>query len=204
MTTVYIADDHPLWQQILCELLRAEGFTVVGTALDGQQAWRDIPTLRPDLAIIDLHMPRKNGDVVVKQLRQYRLPTRYILLADSEDQAEALKILESGANGFLLKSEESDSLVQGIKDVAEGGSAMSPKTMEIVLDGVRKRGGSYGFTNREEEVLSLIEDSNAEIARKLDMAIETVKTHLRHIYKKLDVGTRREAIVKLIREGRLK
>jgi DNA-binding NarL/FixJ family response regulator len=198
--TCLIADDHEIVRDGLrLSLSRAPHIRVVGEAPDGESAVALAERRRPDVVIMDIRMPGMDGLEATKQLRD-RLPDTSVLLFTAYGERSLLgRGLESGARGYLLKEASNDTLVRAIEKVAHGEGYVDPALMPSFLN----RDSQDLLTPREREILQLLADgmSNADVAAKLFISQETVKSHVRHILAKLEADTRTHAVAIALRES---
>ncbi|WP_232822807.1 response regulator [Glycomyces dulcitolivorans] len=200
-TKVLIADDEPLVVEGVRTVLEAAGFAVVATAHNGRDALAEAERTRPDVALIDLHMPGLGGLEVVDRLRQ---GTRALVLTSFGDQENVLAAVERGAAGFVLKTCTPEELITAVRAVAAGEAYLSPVVTRMVLGLVapesapRRRDAAAKVAKlaaREREVLNLLAEglSNAEIAARAHMSEATVKTYVSRVLAKLDCTNRVQA-----------
>jgi DNA-binding NarL/FixJ family response regulator len=196
-----IVDDHRLFRQGLVSLLRGEPeFEVVGEAASGQEALRLAADTQPDVALVDLRMPDSAGSVVIAGLLARQPASRVVALTASEDIADLISAVQAGAAGYVLRNANADDLLDIIRRVHAGGAALCDQATPKVLDFLRGLavhpvpGGR--LTPREQEVLALMEDGadSAEVASRLVISENTVKTHVSHILEKLGMRTRSDLI----------
>lgn len=208
-----VVDDHPLFRRGLISLLsQDERFSVVGEAGDIGEALRilstAIPIPIPDVMLLDNHLPGVKGVDAIPSLKQSYENLRILMLTVSEDEDDLAKALQNGADGYLLKTSESDQLCSAIVMVNEGQSVVSPDMMNKLISALRQpsvqevKEIAQPVTNplnilnslspREREIFLLIAKSlsNKQIARDLDIAETTVKIHIQHIFKKLELTSR--------------
>lgn len=221
--TLFVVDDHNLFRRGLIALLQQyPGLEVVGEAGDAAQALRLAPPLQPDVVLLDNHLPGVTGIDSVKELRRLMPRTRVLMLTVSEDAQDLSAALRNGAQGYLLKSIDGDVLADAIRRAARGEPVVSQELMGKLVEAFQAQEGlpppapapaplqdretapAAGtpevpplLTPREEEVLSEIAlgASNKEIARTLDIAETTVKIHVQHILRKLELTSRVQAAV---------
>lgn len=190
MIRVIIADDHPIFRQGLSKLLSAQkDINIVGKAGDGEAALKLILSERPDVAVIDISMPGKNGIEVVRETKAQDIKTGIIILTMYKDMLKADHALKSGAIGYLIKDDALDELISAIRSVHAGNVFISPSvSAELTAYRQAERGKAF-LTTREEEVLELIVGgmTNREIADRLFISIKTVDTHRARIMDKLDL-----------------
>jgi two-component system, NarL family, response regulator len=190
---ILIADDHPLLREGLMTILRMhDDFEVVGQAKDGNEACLLYDQLSPDILILDLRMPKKDGLEVVKELRSRVPPARIIVLTTSETAEDLRHSLTAGARSYLLKGAEAQQIWDTIRQVFLGESALPTDLAEKFADSL----ALPQLSRRELEILQqmAIGRSNKEIGRTLFISEHTVKNHVKAILKKLDAVGRTEAI----------
>ncbi|HQN65144.1 MAG TPA: response regulator transcription factor [Methylophilus sp.] len=202
---VLIVDDHTLFRSGIKLLLqRQSGFEVVGEAGDGLEGVKRAKQLKPDIVLLDLHMPGVNGLEAISLLRDEVPQTEIIMLTVSEDAEDLLEALRAGARGYLLKNIETDFLVDSIRRAVNGESVMSSQMASKLADAMRapqKRAISDAspekLTPREREIIVMLAKgaSNKEVARTLDLAESTVKIHVQGILRKLNLTSRVQAAV---------
>lgn len=197
---ILIVDDHRLFRQGLVSLLDTEsGFEVVGEAASGQEALRLAAERRPDVALVDLRMPDAAGARVIASLLALDPSPKAVALTASEDSGDMLAAIQAGAMGYVQKNADADVLFDAIRKVHQGGAALCDTAVPKVLAMLRSHpfpSSAALLTPREQEVLALIVDgsTNAEIARRLVISENTVKTHVSHILEKLGARNRDELI----------
>ena len=219
--TLLVVDDHTLFRRGLIALLGQDaGLHVVGEAGDAAEALRLVPTLQPDVILLDNHLPGVMGVDAIRGLREVSPRSRVLMLTVSEDSQDLAAALRNGAQGYLLKTIDGDLLAQAIRRAAQGEPVVSPELMGKLVAAFQSQGapsaaspapapevaeasGSASpdsgtpLSPREEEVLREIARgmSNKEIARVLDIAETTVKIHVQHILRKLGLTSRVQAAV---------
>ncbi|MFW5472429.1 response regulator [Knoellia sp. CPCC 206450] len=198
---IVLVDDHPVVRAGLRALLAAqEDFDVVGEAADAGRALDVVRAQRPDVVLMDLNLGEGEGGArVTALLRAEPEPPEVLVLTTYDTDADILRALEAGARGYLLKDAPPEELFAGIGATARGETVLSPAVAAAV---VRRAGvgGRDAVTAREVEVLELLSRGlgNKEMARELFVSEATVKSHLSHIYAKLDVDTRAGAVAAAI------
>jgi DNA-binding NarL/FixJ family response regulator len=206
MIRVLVVDDHPVVRHGLMAMLRWEqDMELVGEAADGAEAVQMILSHHPDVVLLDLRLPRLSGVDVMRQTRASAPDTRFLVLTTYDTDEYIGPALAAGAHGYLLKDAEPDDLVRAIKALAQGGAALQPKVAARVLGRLLDEGESEGLSERELDVLRLLPSgsSNKEIAVQLGLSENTVKTHLGHIFAKLNVQSRAEAVSVAMQRGLL-
>jgi DNA-binding NarL/FixJ family response regulator len=188
-----LVDDHPVVRKGLCACLaRQEHLKIVGEAGDGPQALKQARELQPDLMLMDIDLPGMNG-LAVAEILQHEQPQIQVVFLSMHSEGEyVMRILQSGARGYVLKHAPTEELVQAIDKVHAGETYFSPEVAKLALNqivqnkGVQKAGS---LTDRENEVLIHIAEgmSNKEIASKLGVGVRTVETHRERIMRKLDI-----------------
>ncbi len=202
-----VVDDHALFRRGLVGLLEEmNGFEVVGQAGDGEQAIPVIESTMPDVVLLDLNMPRMDGIATLRALRERRLPVRVMMLTISQNDSDLMDAIRAGADGYLLKNTEPEDLRKSILRVAEGQGALSPEVTGPVLRALSRFGAeapSPLLSDRELEVLGCMVDglTTQQMAGRLFISENTVKTHVRHIFEKLEVSNRAEAVGKAMQMG---
>ncbi len=209
--TILLADDHMLVREGTRKLLeREEDLQVVGETGDGEEAVRLATELRPDVAIIDIAMPKLNGIEATRQVKALCPATAVLILTAYDDDQYVFALLEAGAAGYLLKNVRGRDLIEAIRAVNAGESVLHPAIARKLIDRFacppskpsEERGPAL-LTERELEVLKLAAKgmSNGEIARHLNLSIRTVQAHLSTIFGKMEVGSRTEAVVQALQKG---
>jgi two-component system, NarL family, nitrate/nitrite response regulator NarL len=204
---VLLADDHPVVRQGIAFCLgRHPGLEIVGEAADGREALQKIRELLPDMVLMDIDMPHMSGLAVAEVLRR-ELPQIKVLILSMHQQSEyVLRILQSGAHGYVLKESPTEELIKAIETVNTGEAFFSPEIARVALNQF-VQGNGHGpdptdLTPREREVLIHIAEgcSNKEIASQLNVGVRTIETHRERIMRKLDIhsiaGLTRFAIAK--------
>jgi DNA-binding NarL/FixJ family response regulator len=211
MIRVLVVDDHPVVREGLVAILDAqEDMTVVGEAGDGDQALRIYRATRPDVVLMDLAMPGKDGVQAIQAIRETDQNARVVVLTAYDTDERILQAVEAGARGYLLKGAPRDEIFRAIRVVNMGGSLLEPavagKLLNRMGDMLRGEGLAEELTPREQDVLNLMARGyrNKEIAHELSITERTVKFHANAIYRKLDVGGRTEAVSKALQKGLVK
>jgi DNA-binding NarL/FixJ family response regulator len=204
---VLLVDDQELVRAGLRGILRARfGFEVVAECGDGGQALAALRQSHPDVVLMDVRMPIVDGVTATKQLHAEEPSTPVLALTTFDDDEAVAGMLRAGAAGFVLKGVPAEELQRAVRVVAEGGAWLDPAVTRRVLDVYRlapngpaqsDRAALARLTDREREVLTLIGEghTNAEIARALFVGEGTVKTHINHMFSKLDLRDRAAAVI---------
>jgi two-component system, NarL family, response regulator LiaR len=207
MIRVLIADDHAVVREGLRVFLALQDdVEVVGEAADGEEAVQAVARLEPDVALVDLVMPRVDGIEAIGRIRVQRPQTRVIVLTSFVDEDKMLPAVRAGAVGYLLKDVQPQDLVSAIRTVHGGGTLLHPTVVEELVREVSRDDEaptSNPLTAREREVLALIARgrANKAIAFELGVAEKTVKTHVSNILGKLGLTDRTQAALYAVREG---
>lgn len=220
-TKIVIIDDHQLFREGVKRILEFEkSFQVVAEGDDGSEALNLVQEYRPDVVIMDINMPEKNGVEATRELVEKFPETRVIILSIHDDENYVTHALQTGACGYLLKEMDADALIEAVRVVADGGSYLHPKVTHNLVNEYRKlaagvvRAGSYVqtveirrplhlLTRRECEVLQMLADgkSNRGIGEALFISEKTVKNHVSNILQKMNVNDRTQAVVVAIKNG---
>ncbi|HUA65254.1 MAG TPA: response regulator transcription factor [Alphaproteobacteria bacterium] len=185
------------WTKLINSLA---GFSCVASCSSGEDALRLIPALAPDIVLMDIFLPRMSGIECTGRLKLLLPKTQIIILTGVEDDELVFMALEAGADGYLLKRTRPDDLRAAMVNVMGGGAPMTSEIARLVVESFRKSTSTakpvVRLSAREEEVLILLSKgySNKEIASQLSIGVETISSHLKHIYKKLHVRSRAEAV----------
>jgi DNA-binding NarL/FixJ family response regulator len=199
--TCLIVDDHEVVREGLrLSLSRASHIRVIGEASDGASAIALAERRRPDIVIMDVRMPGMDGLEATKELTQKVPDTAVLIFTAYSERSLLSRGLESGAKGYILKEAPHQTLLRAIEKVASGEGYVDPALMPAFLTGREK---DEMLTSREREILQLLADgmSNADVAGKLFISQETVKSHVRHILAKLEADTRTQAVAIALREA---
>jgi DNA-binding NarL/FixJ family response regulator len=206
MISVSIVDDEKkLCQSIATFLNGSSGFRCVSIYGSAEAALRHLPSDRPDVVLMDINMAGMNGIECVRRLKTLTPQVQIVMLTVYEDTEQIFKALAAGATGYLLKRHEPDELLQAIRDVHVGGSPMSNSIARKVVASFQKANQAGEkqnlLTAREQTVLDYLAQGLAykQIGDQLGISINTIRTHLRHIYEKLHVQSRTEAVAKYLR-----
>jgi DNA-binding NarL/FixJ family response regulator len=199
--TVLIVDDHEVVREGLrLSLSRTTHIRVVGEAPDGNAALDLAGRRKPNVVIMDVRMPGMDGLDATKALMEREPNTSVLIFTAYSERSLLARGLESGAKGYILKEAPHDTLVRAIEKVARGDSFIDPALMPAFLSGKDREDM---LTPREREILQLLADgmSNADVAQRLFISQETVKSHVRHILAKLEADTRTHAVAIALRDA---
>ncbi|MBU5675622.1 response regulator transcription factor [Alkaliphilus sp. MSJ-5] len=202
---VLIVDDHSLVRQGLKQIVELEpDIKVIGLAGDGEDAILKVQKLKPDIILLDINMPKLNGIQTLRRLKDMDKTIKIIMLTFYEDREYLFETINLGADGYVLKDAESESLIKAIRDVFQGSSYIYPTlATELVKEfnrreekGKREINGE-NLTKREYEVLTLLAEgfNNKEIGDCLFISEKTVKNHVSNIFKKINVSDRTQAAI---------
>lgn len=209
-TAVLLADDHTMFRQGLRQLLELEpDIQVVGEASTGAEAVAAALRLKPDVVIMDVHMPGMNGVEAARQIMSGSNRTRVIMLSMYHQEETVFEAIKAGATGYLLKDADAEELVRAIRSASKGEAIVEPAVAAKVLNEFARLASQVspaqrlGLTEREGQILALVArgDSNKRIAAQLGLSEKTVKNYLTIIFQKLHVGSRTEAAILALREG---
>ena len=210
---ILIVDDHTLFRSgIKLALQRYDGFEVVGEAGDGLEGIKRAKQLKPDVVLLDLHMPGTSGLEALRVLAEDVPDTQVVMLTVSEDAEDLLETLRAGARGYLLKNIDTEFLIESIQRAARGESVMSPQIAHKLADSLRaspKDNVAVADVNpaklspREREIIVMLARgaSNKEIARVLNLSESTIKIHVQGILRKLNIAKRVQAAVYAVEHG---
>ncbi len=211
MSTVLIVDDAELFREALRAAFSSEGFEVVAAASSAMAGIDLARETQPDLVMLDLLMPGMSGLEVVSSIIKVSPNSRVVLLTSSESASDLLEAVKAGASGYMTKDTPLPRLVEAMKDVLNGGAAVSPamggKLFAALRDLLRHHGATMSrqpeLTGRELEVLTLVASGNTsrEIANQLYISENTVRNHVRNVLDKLGMNSRFEAVSWAQREG---
>lgn len=212
LTRVVIADDHPLFRAGVRERLEkhSSGIDVVGEASDGEEAYELVRRLHPDVVLLDIAMPGLNGIEATRKIKAEWPEIGVLILTVYDDEQYIYALIDAGAAGYLLKTTGASELGDAVQRIRQGEAVLSPavteKVIARVLAGGRAQRATSPLSGREREVLGLAARgaSNKLIAHELRLSIRTVHAHMRHIFTKLGVASRTEAVMVGVRQGWLR
>ena len=204
---VVLADDHAVVRAGIRQFLEtAKEIEVVAEAGDGRSAKEMIAEHRPDVAVLDIQMPHASGVEVTRWLRSNFKEVGVLILTAYDDDPYVLAVLQAGANGYVLKTASPADIIQAVRDVYAGKSALDQAIVRKVMAQVTGQRQAHSFeelTDREKQVLALVGkgDTNKAIAIQLGISDRTVQGHLAHIFNKLQASSRTEAVMRAVSLG---
>ena len=206
---IIIADDHTVVRKGTRQILEQEpDFKVVGEATNGEETVQLVTTLKPDIAIVDIAMPVMDGIEATKRIKEINPATAVLILSAYDNDEFVFALLEAGAAGYLLKDASGQDIINAVRAIQRGESVLHPIIARKVMDryfpvpsGKKELAKILG--EREMEVLLLAGQalSNQEIADRLRLSLHTIEAHMRHIFIKLQVGSRTEAVLYALKQG---
>lgn len=198
-----ISDDHPVVRAGLGGMLSgAEDFEVVGEATNGSEAVALANSTKPDVVLMDLRMPEMDGVEAISRIKERNPEINILVLTTYESDSDILRALERGATGYMLKDAPREDLFEAIRATAEGKSPLAPDVAARLVQRVREPADEV-LSTREIEILEFIAGgaSNKDIAKQLWISDTTVKSHVLHIFNKLEVKDRTAAVTVALRRG---
>ena len=204
---VILADDHAVVRKGIREFLTEPGdIEVIAEASNGDEAIALLEQMKPDVAVLDIQMPKRSGIDVCRHVRAQHWPIGILILTAYDDDPYVLAVLQAGANGYVLKTADADDIIQAVRDVHEGKSALDPviaRKLMAQLAGRAENKPIETLTPRELDVLKLAARgyTNKAIGAQLHLSDRTVQGHLANIFGKLHVTTRTEAVMRAVALG---
>jgi DNA-binding NarL/FixJ family response regulator len=202
ITAVVIEDDVSIRKILVTWLTEAEGITCIGQYSDAESAVADVPTRKPDIALVDINLPGLSGIECVRRLKPHLPGTQFMMLTVYEDSNHIFDALAAGATGYLLKRTTRETLISALREVHAGGSPMSSNIARKVVQSLQQAKPQLTpaeeLSKRENEVLALLAQGYLykEIASSMGVSMHTVNTYIRRIYEKLHVHSRSQAVAK--------
>ncbi len=208
---VILAEDHALVREGTRRILESTNdIAVVAEAADGEEAVAAVSAHQPDVAIIDIGMPGINGIEATRRIKANQPQVSVLILTMHDDDQFIFAVIEAGAAGYLLKDVQGSELIRAVRALHAGDSVLHPTVLQKVL--ARLASGKEGqirtdpaepLTDREHEILRLAASglANKAIGARLNVSVRTVEAHLSHVFRKLDVGSRTEAVLQGLRRG---
>ena len=207
MIRVIVADDHELVRRGLKGYLETNpDIAVLAQCRSGRQAADLIAAEHPDVAVLDINMPDLDGISATREVARTSPDTGVIILSAYDERHYVVEAVRAGARGYVLKTRDATVLMDAVKMVAQGHMVLDPDLAPFVaeeLNAPRGRTGPGQLTSREMDILRLVADgsTNPQIAERLFVSVDTVKTHLEHVYQKLGTGDRTAAVAEALRRG---
>jgi DNA-binding NarL/FixJ family response regulator len=204
---VLLADDHHIVRAGIRQLLEsAQDIEVIAEAGDGEEAQSLIQQHKPDVAVLDIQMPKASGIEVTRWVRSHLPEVGVLILTAYDDEPYVMAVLQAGANGYVLKTAKTEELIQAVRDVYEGKSALDPAVTQKLMSNLFKRTDKNPvepLTDRELDVLRLAAKgfTNKSIGVQLNISDRTVQGHLAHIFAKLQATSRTEAVMRGVSLG---
>ena len=201
MNTVAIVEDNAVIRNTFREWIdNAPGFRCVFACATAEEALAEMPRLKPDVVLMDIHLPGESGIACTAQLKEKLPDVQVIIVTVYRNHELIFQALQAGACGYLLKRSSPEELLKAIGEVRSGGAPMTSEIARMLVEAFQKKPAnvisSDGLTQRESEILALLSEGlrNKEIADRVKISYDTVRAHLRHIYEKLHVRGRTEAV----------
>ena len=204
---VILADDHHMVRAGIRQLLEAAGdIQVIAEAGDGEQAQSLIQDQKPDVAVLDIQMPKASGIEVTRWVRVHHPEVGVLILTAYDDDPYVMAVLQAGANGYVLKTAKPEELIQAVRDVNEGKSALDPAVTRKLMSNLFNRSEKPAvepLTDRELDVLRLAAKgfTNKAIGVQLGISDRTVQGHLAHVFAKIQATSRTEAVMRAVSLG---
>jgi DNA-binding NarL/FixJ family response regulator len=210
---IILVEDNPGYREVI-ELTLADASdmqldALFGTAEAALQALQDTPE-KPDMVLLDINLPGISGIEAIPQIKALSPDTQIIMLTQSDNEADVVEAIQTGATGYLLKSASIEEIIQGIRSVADGGSSLDAGVAKYIVDALHASPSTAPVTinlsDRESEILTLLSEgfSKKQIADQLGIGIHTVGDHVKQIYRKLNVPNAPAAVSKGFRSGILR
>jgi DNA-binding NarL/FixJ family response regulator len=208
MNNIAIVEDNAVMRETFRQWIdAAPGFKCVFACATAEEALAEIPRLKPDVVLMDIHLPGESGIACTAQLKE-KLPSVQVIIVTVYRNHELIfQALQAGACGYLLKRSSPDEILKAINEVRSGGAPMTSEIARMLVEAFQRKPAALtsgdGLTQRESEILGLLAEglSNKEIADKVKISYDTVRAHLRHIYEKLHVRGRTEAVGKYLKSS---
>ncbi len=199
-------DNQQLRESVGALISLSEEFMLCGSFGEVTRVEDQVKSLKPDVIMMDIDLPGVNGIEAVKRIRLFDQKTHIIMLTVFDDNKHVLDAICAGASGYLLKKYLPEKLTEAIREVMDGGAPMSPGIARLVISRIQSPttapGNPYQLTAREKEILTSLSKGNSYklIAAFFEISVDTVRTHIKHIYEKLQVRSQTEAVSKAINE----
>ena len=200
---ICIVEDLEEVRNGLCAIIKmTEGFTVLQSFSNAEDMLSELPALQPDIVIMDIHLPGMNGIECIRQVRVLRPAVQFMMFTIYENSNTVFEALEAGATGYLLKNSTAGKIIDSLRELHNGGSPMNAEIAKKLVNRFQQQASvmkDYHLTAKEQQVLNLMAKGYLykEIAEELNNTVNTIKQHIRHIYEKLHVQNKAEAINKV-------
>lgn len=199
LSIAIIEDEKQIREGIFALINDSEGFSCEHAFDNAEEAIKKIPSIKPDVVLVDIHLPGKSGIECIAELKPICKGTQFIIFTSFEDTESVFNSLKVGATGYLTKTTEPSKILDALLEVSRGGSPMSSQIARKIVNSFHvhdKNEELEKLTTREKEILDLLSKGYRykEIANEIFLSTETVRTHIRNIYTKLQVNSRTEAI----------
>jgi DNA-binding NarL/FixJ family response regulator len=208
VNTIAIVEDNTVMRSTFRQWIdAAPGFRCVFACATAEEALAEIPRLKPDVVLMDVHLPGESGIACTAQLKEKLPGVQIIIVTVYRNHEMIFQALQAGACGYLLKRSSPEELLKAISEVLSGGAPMTGEIARLLVEAFQKKPAAQvsgdGLTQREYEILALLSEglSNKEIADRVKISYDTVRAHLRHIYEKLHVRGRTEAVRKYLKSS---
>lgn len=206
MIKVLLYEDNDLLRESIIGMVALNGnMELLGAFPQANDVEEQVRLYNPDLILMDIEMPGRTGIEATKLVKKVVPETFILILTVFDDSENVLNAIKAGASGYLLKKYIATRLFSAVEEILEGGAPMSPAVAKLVIQSMQKTqiSSNYGLTQREKEVLLSLSKGNSFklIAADCNISIDTVRTHIKHIYEKLQVHCQTEAVSKAINEG---
>jgi DNA-binding NarL/FixJ family response regulator len=199
-----VEDDRSVRENLAVLIEQTPGFSCATACASAEEALKRLPDSAPDVVLMDIHLPGQSGIECVARLRRLLPQTQVIMLTIEEDSEQVFESLKAGATGYLVKHVTPEEILEAVAEVHRGGAPMSSHIARKIVTAFRQppaaEGGDLRLSPREEEVLRSLAKGHRskEIADELRIGLGTVNTHVRHIYEKLHVRSRAEAVARYV------
>jgi DNA-binding NarL/FixJ family response regulator len=206
MIKILLYEDNDLLRESISSMvLLKEGMELLRAFAHANEVEKQVRIFKPDLILMDIEMPGRSGIEATKLVKKFLPETFVLILTVFDDSENVLNAIKAGASGYLLKKYIASRLFSAVEEIMEGGAPMSPAVAKLVIQSMQKPQHTvdYGLTDREKDVLVSLSKGNSFklIAADCKISIDTVRTHIKHIYEKLQVHCQTEAVSKAINEG---
>ena len=198
---IFIVDDHTLFCRSLTSMLEMyEEFEIIGVETDGFQDICNIQKLKPDIVILDLQLNNYSGLDIASAIRHTNPEIKIVILTAYDNELDVRRASDIGVNGYLLKNIDPKDFMNYLRDIYKGEYRVSPEIAGLMFSKLKKMGNKANLTDREIEIIKKVNEgySYKEIAKQLYVSINTVKNHMKNIFKKLEVDNKVQVVVKAL------